>query len=201
MNGLLLIIPVAAIAFVATNIDNLVLLVMFLLRYQSHRAVVRVAYLVGLSLIGLASFLIGLLAGSVPVHYLGLLGLVPISIGVAGIFSLIRGPGPQSETSHLQTMSAASVFFVTLTTQLGNGADTVLTFAALFADSLPGADYLIAFTIAVMAVLFLSIANYLISHPVLSNLMQRHAQRVTPFVLIFVGLYILVNTGTDLLPD
>ena len=48
-------------------------------------------------------------------------------------------------------MSAASVFFVTLTTQLGNGADTVLTFAALFADSLPGADYLIVFTIAVMA--------------------------------------------------
>lgn len=200
LNGLIVIIPFAAAAFVATNIDNLALLVLLLLRYRRHRAVVSVAYLVCLFLLGLISFLTSLLAGTVPVHYVGLLGLVPLSIGAIGIFRLVRGPVVEDETGQEKTMNATSVFIVALSAQLGNGADTVLTFGALFADSLRAASYLIMFTMAAMAVLFLGLANYFVKQPVLGELIQRHANRLTPFVLIFVGLYILANTGTDTLP-
>ena len=201
MNGLILIIPVAAIAFVATNIDNLALLVVFLFRYRCHRVVVGAAYLVGLLLMGLLSVLLGLLASVVPIQFLGLLGLVPISIGAVGIFRLSRGPVLEDEISQEQLASTAAVFAATLLTQLGNGADTVLTFGALFADSLRAASLMIMFTIAVMGVLFLYVANYFVRNPLLGDLMQRHAHRVTPFVLIFVGLYILANTASDLVPD
>ncbi len=200
MIDLLLIILVSVGAFVATNIDNLVLLVMFLLRYRDRRVVVATAYLICLSLIGLVSFTISLLASTAPVHYLGLLGLVPISIGVMGIWRLARGSVVQKETVQDETISAAAVFVVTLSTQLGNGADTALTFASLFADSVPGADQLIIVTMAVMAILFLWLANYCVKHPVFSDAMQRHAHRVMPFLLILVGVYILANTGTDLMP-
>ena len=201
MNGLILIIPVAAFAFVATNIDNLALLVLFLFRYRCHREVVGIAYLVGLLLMGLLSVLLSLLASVVPIQFLGLLGLVPISIGAVGIFRLSRGPVLEDEISQEQSASAAAVFAATLLTQLGNGTDTVLTFGALFADSLRAASLMIMFTIAVMGVLFLCIANYFVRNPLLGDLMQRHAHRVTPFVLIFVGLYILANTASDLVPD
>jgi cadmium resistance protein CadD (predicted permease) len=161
---------------------------------------VGVAYLVCLFLLGLVSFLTSLLAGTVPVHYVGLLGLVPISIGAVGIWRLARGPVIEDETGQEKTMNATSVFIVASSAQLGNGADTVLTFGALFADSLRAASYLIMFTMAAMAVLFLGLANYFVKQPVLSELIQRHAHRLTPFVLIFVGLYILANTATDTLP-
>ena len=195
-----MIIVIAAGAFVATNIDNLALLVMFLLRYRDQRLVVATAYLIGVSIIGIVSFTISLLASTAPVHYLGLLGLVPISIGAMGIWRLTRGSVAQKETLQNESISAAAVFVVTLSTQLGNGTDTVLTFGSLFADSVPGADQLIMVTMAVMAVLFLWLANYCVKHPVFSDMMQRHAHRVTPFLLILVGAYILANTGTDLMP-
>jgi cadmium resistance protein CadD (predicted permease) len=196
----LLIIVIAAGAFVATNIDNLALLVMFLLRYRDQRLVVATAYLTGVSLLGIVSFTISLLASTAPVHYLGLLGIVPISIGAMGIWRLARGSVAQKENLQNESISAAAVFVVTLSTQLGNGTDTVLTFGSLFADSVPGADQLIMVTMAVMAVLFLWLANYCVKHPVFSDMMQRHAHRVTPFLLILVGAYILANTGTDLMP-
>jgi len=201
LSSSLIIIVVAAGAFVATNIDNLVLLVMFFLRYRDRRLLVAAAYLVGLSLIGLVSYLISLLASTAPVHYLGLLGLVPISIGIIGIWRLASSSVAENEAAQEDTVGAAAVFAVTLSTQLGNGADTVLTFGSLFADSVPGADQLIVLTMAVMAVLFLCVANYFVNHPALSKLMQRHAHRVTPFLLMLVGIYILANTGTDLIPD
>ena len=160
MNGLILIIFVAAAAFLATNTDNLALLVVFLLRYRCHRLVVGIAYLVGLSLVVLLSFLLSLLAGAVPVQYLGLLGFVPISIGVVGIYRLIRGPAAESDSRQEQTASAAAVFVATMFTQLGNSTDTLLTFGPLFADSMRAASYMIMFTIAVMGALFLLAANY-----------------------------------------
>ncbi len=200
MNGLILILLVAAAAFLATNMDNLALLVVFLLRYRCHRVIVGIAYLVGLSLVVLLSFLLSLLASAVPVQYLGLLGLVPISIGVVGIYRLIRGPAAENDSSQEQTASAAAVFVATMFTQLGNSTDTLLTFGPLFADSMRTASYMIMFTIAVMGALFLFAANYFVKHPLLSDLLQRHAQRVTPFLLISVGLYILANTASDLVP-
>jgi cadmium resistance protein CadD (predicted permease) len=142
-----------------------------------------------------------LLASAVPVQYLGLLGLVPISIGAVGLFRLSRGPAAANDSSHEQTASAAAVFAATLFTQLGNSTDTLLTFGPLFADSMRAASYMIMFTVAVMGALLLFAANYFVKHPLLSDPLQRHAHRVTPFVLIFVGLYILANTATDLVPD
>ena len=195
-----MIILVAAAAFLATNMDNLALLVVFLLRYRCHRVVVGIAYLVGLSLVVLLSFLLSLLASAVPVQYLGLLGFVPISIGVVGIYRLIRGPAVENDFRQEQTASAAVVFVTTMFTQLGNSADTVLTFGPLFADSMRAASLMIMFTIAVMGVLFLYIANYSVRNPLLGDLIQRHAHRVTPFLLIVVGLYILANTASDLVP-
>ena len=200
MNGLILIILVAAAAFLATNMDNLALLVVFLLRYRCHRVIVGIAYLVGLSLVVLLSFLLSLLASAVPVQYLGLLGFVPISIGVVGIYRLIRGPAPESDSRQEQTASAAAVFVTTMFTQLGNSTDTLLTFGPLFADSMRAASYMIMFTIALMGALFLFAANYFVKHPLLSDLLQRQAHRATPFLLIFVGLYILANTASDLVP-
>lgn len=195
-----MIIVITAGAFIATNIDNLALLVMFLLRYRDHRLVITAAYLTGVSLIVAVSFTISLLASTAPVHYLGLLGLVPMSIGAMGIWRLARGSVVQKENLQNESISGAAVFVVTLSTQLGNGADTVLTFGSLFADSLPGTDQLIMVTMAVMALLFLWLAIYCVNHPAFSDGVQRHAHRVTPFLLILVGLYILANTGTDLLP-
>jgi len=87
----------------------------------------------------------------------------------------------------------------TLISQLGNGADTIVIFGVLFADSTPAADMLIILTLAAMAVTFVIVGIYTVRHPALSKWVGRYAHRAMPFILIVVGVYVLANTASDLL--
>jgi cadmium resistance protein CadD (predicted permease) len=197
---LLSIIPIAIGAFLATNLDNLTLLVALLARYRSRTSNVVAGYVACMLFVGLISFGIGKAADIVPVRYLGLLGLIPVSIGVVGIIKLLRtrGQGPATEETPID--GAKSAFFASLLTQLGNVGDTIVTFSILFADSSPLADILVIFTLGAMTASFVIVAIYAIRHPAVSHWIERYAHRVTPFILIIVGAYILTNTATDLLP-
>lgn len=201
MNSLITIIPIAAGAYIATNLDNLVLLVLLLTRYGNHTASVIAGFFACMFILGTTGFWIGMAANIAPVEYLGLLGFVPISIGIIGVVKLLRGEAGPIEADEQSIGGMRTVFMATLISQLGNGADTIVTFGALFADSMPSADILIVLTLAAMAVIFVLVAIYTIRHPSLNDLIRRHGHRVTPFILIIVGAYILANTATDLLPD
>ena len=200
MNEILGISSVAAGAFVATNLDNLVLLVTFLTRFPRRSFNVIAGYLSGVLFIGFVAFWIGKAADYAPVEYLGLLGLVPISIGAIGIVKLFRRHADETVTAVSPTDGVKTAYVATLVTQLGNGADTIVTFGALFADSKPASDILICLTIAAMAAVFALVAIYAVRHPAVSGSIDRHAHRVTPFILLIVGAYILLNTATDVLP-
>jgi cadmium resistance protein CadD (predicted permease) len=200
MDNLIAIIPVAAVAYIATNLDNFVLLVALLARYRRQTISVIAGYLGCMGLLGLVGFMIGEAADAAPVEYLGLLGLIPISIGIVGIIRLVRGRSASSSGLPSSPRVGYSVFLAVLLTQLGNGADTVVTFGVLFADSVPAADRLIGMTLLVMAGLFVLVALHAVRHPRISNGIEQYADRVTPFILLFVGVYVLLNTSTDLMP-
>ena len=56
----------------------------------------------------------------------------------------------QSIVSDIFAWILKKVFMVTLSSQLGNGADTIVVLGALFADSMPTADFLIILTLPEM---------------------------------------------------
>ena len=201
MNSLIVIIPIAAGAYVATNLDNFILLISMLARYRNHTSIVVAGYFGCLMILVFVGFWIGEAANIAPVEYLGLLGLVPISIGTAELIKLRRGRAKITVAKEKSADGVQRVFMVTLISQLGNGADTIVVFGVLFADSMPSADTPIILTLAVMAVIFVLAAIYSVRHPTLSQWIDRYAYRAMPFVLIFVGVYVLANTATDLLPD
>ena len=200
MNSLIVIVPIAAGAYVATNLDNFILLVAMLARYRNHRSIVVAAYIACMLIFGFVGFLIGKASDVVPVEYLGLLGFVPVSIGAVELVNLRRGKARVTVVEEKSTDGVKEVFATTLFSQLGNGADTIVVFGVLFADSLPFADILIILTLAAMAVIFVLVGIYAVRHPALSEWIDRYAYRAMPFVLIIVGVYIVANTATDLLP-
>ena len=149
----------------------------------------------------LIGFAIGHAAGTVPVEYLGLLGLVPITLGIVGLRRLFGHVPALAELKQERTRKGATVFVATAGTQLGNGTDSIITMAALFADSNPAADMLIIGTIAATISLFVFIGNYSVRHRAFAEWIDRYGHRVTPFILIIVGVYIFANTATDILAD
>ena len=201
MNSMIAIIPVAAGAYAATNMDNFLLLVGLLARYRKHTANVIAGFFACTLTLALVGFLIGKAANVVPVQYLGLLGFVPITIGVIELIQLRRGNARVAEANEESIDGSKKVFMTTLSSQLGNGTDTVVVFGVLFIDSAPSADILMIITFVVMASIFVGLGIYAIRHPALSDRIDRYAHRVMPFILIFVGAYVVANTATDLIPN
>lgn len=197
---MLQVIPVAAGAFVATNLDNFALLVTFLARYRQRSFAVGAAYFAGILLLSLVGLGIGITAALAPVEYLGWLGLVPIALGILGIVELVRKKQETEVAQFERAGGLQTAFFATLLAQLGNGTDTLITLAALFADSNPVSDIIIALTLLGMGTVFFTAALYAIRRPALAAVIDRYAPRVTPFILIAVGAYIVANTATDVLP-
>ena len=201
MNSLIAIIPIAAGAYVATNLDNFILLVSLLARYRNHTPHVVVGYFACMLILGFVGYSIGVAANIVPVEYLGLLGFVPISIGAYELMQMRGGKATVALAEEKAVDGVKKVFLAALISQLSNGADTVVVFGVLFTDSNAPADILIILTLVAMAVIFVLVGIYAVRHPALSKWIERYAYRAMPFVLIIVGIYILANTVTDILPD
>jgi cadmium resistance protein CadD (predicted permease) len=191
---------VAAGAFVATSLDNLLLLSAFHGSYRTHTSTVTSAYVTGMLLIGVLCVAIGETGEFVPVTYLGLLGLIPLSIGVISLLRLLGKNRPGDDAVINTNINQDKVFATVLTTQLANGADTTATFSALLADSSDHYDFLIEPTFLAMVFIFAGLAKYSQNHKKFTELLSRYGHYVTPVILIVVGVFILNNTVSDLMP-
>lgn len=201
MIEILIILTVTAGAFIGTNLDNLALLVTLHTHYRDHRWAVSAGYITGMLVVGIICLLIGELDELIPVAYLGLLGVIPVASGVVALFRLLRKGAPDRVRDNTAADNTArSIFSVLLITQLSNSTDTIIAFSALLAESTDFADHQIAPAYLVMVVFFAWLARYFLKHQRLSSILERYGGYVTPFILILVGVYIINNTVTDLLP-
>ncbi len=200
MNELLIIIGVTAGAFISTNLDNLLLLATMYSRYSRHPWTVTAGYFVGMNLIAAITISIGLVGEIIPLAYLGLLGVIPMMMGIHALWKLFRRSQAEEVGNSYAGNSVLAIFFALITIQLSNGADTIITFSALYADSSNSSDYIVAPTFFALVGIFAGLAYYSVKHPRLSQFIVRYGQYVTPFILIFVGFYIFSNTASDLAP-
>jgi cadmium resistance protein CadD (predicted permease) len=125
------------VVFASTNIDDLlVLLIFFADRRYKTRHVVLGQYL-GFSGLLAVSFICCFLAIAVPARWLGLLGLWPLSIGLYRLYQLAKKKDSQSDVFTMQTSTGTfHVAFVTL----ANGGDNICAYrTAPSAGSWPGA--------------------------------------------------------------
>jgi len=200
MIDMITIIAITSGAFIATNLDNLVLLVALYSRYESNTNTVTLGYLTGMILIGAICLGIGELGELIPLAYLGLLGIIPMLIGVIALFHLFQKPAFDAAPADTYHTSPWAIFVATLTTQLSNGADSIITFSVFMADSSDASDYLIESTFLGMSCVFAGVAYYSLKHRKVSQFLDHYGHYVTPFILILVGCYVLSNTATDLMP-
>jgi cadmium resistance protein CadD (predicted permease) len=200
MDEVLTITAITAGAYVGTNLDNLLLLVTFHSRYKDQSSAVTAAYVAVMILVGALGFLIGKGGNLIPIDYLGLLGIIPMLIGVWALLQLLRRPPQKQKSETVTSFGIKAVFLAVFMTQLSNGTDSIITFSILFADSGDTPDLVIVLAFFGMVCLFAWLAFYLLKHRKTSDILQRYGHYATPFILILVGYYILSNTATDLMP-
>ncbi len=181
----------AIAAFVATNIDDLaVLLVLFAQcrRGRQRRDVVLGQYFgfTGLLLLSLPGFLGGQV---IPRPWLGWLGLLPIAIGFKAQFAAALDQ-PVTDPSHRgRSLGILAIAGVTI----ANGGDNLGIYLPLFANQTGLSLGIMVLTFWVMVGCWCGLARWIAERPQLEPWLQAHSQRWVPIVLMGLGLYIWIE--------
>lgn len=190
----LTIIALVAGSYAATNIDNLTILVSWMLAGQVSSTGIAKGYAIATVAVLAISTFLGLSSNVIPLELVGYLGVFPIGLGIYSLIGQIRGQSQQTETN---TGSGAALGIAA--TLIANSADSVIIFSPILADSQTIIDGYIAVAFVVVAVIWFWIAKITSQRAAKLDVAVRVAGWVAPFIMIYVGIYILMDTATDVI--
>lgn len=189
----------ALAVFVATDIDDLLLLAAFFAdKRLAPRAIVAGQFL-GIAALVLASALAALLALAIPPGWVALLGLVPLGMGIHAALQLRADDdddGDEADAGLAAEQRAerrlhSQLLAVALVT-IANGGDNLGAYIPLFARD-AGLIVPYALVFAAMTALWCALAWWLVRHPRLGGSVNRYGRLLLPIVLITLGLVILAS--------
>jgi cadmium resistance protein CadD (predicted permease) len=197
MKHLFAILSIAILLFASTNLDDIFVLVGFFAdrRYYTREIVAG-------QFVGIAS-LFGVCVGAslismvISLPYVGLLGVVPILIGGKKLLNSFHERDKKEESLEGQSDGhrygkVASVAVVTV----ANGGDNIAVYMPYFSIRSCVELVVIGLVFAIMTALWCFVARAIVKHPTLGAPLRRYGHRITPVVLICLGLLVLYQAGS-----
>lgn len=190
MSEFLSLLGVGISAFVATNIDDtFVLILLFSIPSLLTRNVI-IGQFLGIVLLVVISSSAALLALAIPAFVIGLMGFIPIIIGIKRLTNL-RGKPETIQAMKKEYLSFLSVTAITIS----NGGDDIGVFIPLFAKYNTVAEVSVLISIfLIMTGIWCIVTFYFIRHPFVASRINVLSNAVTPFVLIGIGVYIIIDS-------
>jgi cadmium resistance protein CadD (predicted permease) len=184
----------AAGVFAGTNVDDLlVLTVLFLAARASGKPrpwQVWAGQYAGIGVLVLVSALAALGLTLVPDRWVGLLGLVPIALGLRGLVAAVRRSG-DGDDAPVVAGSAIAVAGVTI----ANGADNIAVYTPLFRTIGVGSTVVTIVVFAVLVAVWCLAASWLGSHRRVIAAVGRYGHWLVPLVFIVIGVVIIAESG------
>lgn len=181
--------------FAGTNIDDIIVLtVLFLTSRASGKPrpwQIVLGQYAGIGVLIAASAIAALGLTIVPDQWVGLLGLIPIALGVRSLVQAIRARNDGEDASPVVASGLFSVAAVTI----ANGADNISVYTPMF-RTLGVGDSLI--TVAVFTVLvaaWCAAGAWLGGHRRIIDVVTRFGHWIVPAVFIAIGTVILAESG------
>ncbi|NJP32452.1 cadmium resistance transporter [Micromonospora thermarum] len=179
----------AAVVFAATDVDDIVILTLFFVAARTTGRprpgqIVAGQYL-GIGALALASAVVaaGLLV--VPDPWTGLLGLLPVALGVRALLDRDDDETPAVVGG---TLGVAGV-------TIANGADNVAVYVPVFRALGPADSAVFLLVFVVLIALWCAAGAWLGGHPRVVRLVERAGHWLVPAVLVAIGVVILVTSG------
>ena len=189
-------IGVGTAAFAATDIDDLFVLMLFFSNPAYGGRQVVIGQYVGIGALVTAGIVGSLIALVVPQWIVGLMGLLPITIGIKKLIDLRKGEDDYDESlKTLQSNRKSYLRFLTVAgVTVANGGDNIAVYVPLFASSSTPAEVitLVAIFLAVTAV-WCALAYRLVNHRIVAKRLSRIGHILLPAVLIGLGIFILAE--------
>ena len=195
MSGLLGTVAAGAVLFVGTNVDDLVVLtVLFLAARAAGRPPpwrIWAGQYAGIGVLVLVSVLGALGLAVVPDRWVGLLGLVPIALGVRGWIRARRGTEDEPPVAAGGILPVAGI-------TIANGADNIAVYTPAFRTLGVAGTAVVVAVFAVLVAVWCATAAWLGSHRRVIAGVERYGHWLVPLVFIAIGLLILVPAILEL---
>ncbi|MDG1204777.1 MAG: cadmium resistance transporter [Pseudomonadales bacterium] len=183
--------------FAVTNLDNLIILVFLLGQSPNARQHVLMGFVAAVILV-IAVSSVGILIGTLlSPSLVGYLGFGPLLIGIYILYQQLRSTENKS-TAVISAMGAPSrVWLTTVVLMFSNSADSIAVLLPLLAESGSMPTLLIVSIYLLTSILWCAISIKIASNADLAKRINDRGEKLVPWVMIAVGIYVLSNTGTD----
>ena len=184
--------------FIATNIDDIIVLSLFFARGAGRRgttARILVGQYLGFAGILGASVLVTLGAGAfLPPEVIPYFGLIPLGLGLWAAWQAWRNRGADDDDEAKVEGKKVGVWTVAGVT-FANGGDNIGVYVSVFLSVGPAAvvAYCIVFLALVAALV--GLGKFVATRRPIAELLERWEHILFPIVLIGLGIFILVSGG------
>jgi cadmium resistance transport/sequestration family protein len=191
----------STVAFITTNIDDIFILMLFFSDPKRKNVTVILGQYVGISTLIAISFIGSFIGLIIDLKYVGLLGLIPIYIGIKSMRSLFNRNSPKDEEREIMLRADQSgnqmqqVLSVTAIT-IANGGDNISIYVPLYATLTSSGKATMTTVFLLMTAVWCLLAIYLSNHPMIKKSVEKYGHIFTPIVFILLGIYILVESQT-----
>ena len=201
-----LVVIVAVTAFIATNLDDIFVLIAYFAHRDFNKISIVLGQYIGVSLLIFISSLAYFFKFIIPNSYIALFGILPIFIGFKSLWSL-RNDGSKdlliesyTQNNHDENKNSNSEFSINKTFKVTsvtffNGGDNIGVYAPLFASM---TVFPLVFTILIfmfMIGLWCFVGYFMVNNRIIGNKLKRYGHIIQPFVLILIGLGVLLGGG------
>jgi cadmium resistance protein CadD (predicted permease) len=184
--------------FISTDLDDVFVLLGFFADPKF-----RIRQIVAGQFLGIAILYAVSVAGSwvsllIPPVIVGLLGLVPIAMGLKNLWEL-RSYSNENEPllTELRTSSVGGVNVMAVVAMtVANGGDNVSVYIPLFATRSGSTIALMGIVFGIMTAAWLALAYWLTRHRTIGAPVRRYTRLLMPFVYIALGIFILYQAGS-----
>lgn len=200
---IVLTILLAVTAFLATNIDDLFIIVVFFTRKDVTKTSVVIGQYIGILVLITISILSIIFKFIIPSTYIAFLGLIPIFLGMRKLWNLIQGSNEDektiiktklnsdenSKTTNSNTLQVSAITFA-------NGGDNLGVYIPLFLSMETLQVGLTCLIFMVMTGFWCILGYFMVNNNVVGNKLESYGHWIFPWVLILIGVGILLGSGT-----
>jgi len=193
--GIFAVVLTAALLFAATNADDIVVLTVLSISSrasgQPRRWQIWAGQYAGFAVLIAASLAAAAGLALVPLHWLWLLGLVPLGLGLGKLATAIRAHRSGQQASPAAVSGLTGVTGLTII----NGGDNLSAYIPVFRTS-NAAEIAVIIAVFLAGVGLYCLASVRLSgHRAVIQAVQQWGQWIVPVVFILIGFYIFYKTG------
>jgi cadmium resistance protein CadD (predicted permease) len=185
----------AVVLFISTDLDDVFVLLGFFADPRFRIRHIVAGQFIGIAVLYAVSVLGSLVSLVMPIAFVGLLGLVPITMGLKSAWELWTSSDASEQVSRGSPIGRANIAAVFAMT-VANGGDNVSVYTPLFAMQSASNIAIMGAVFGIMTGIWLNFAYWLTRHRAIGAPVRRYARVLMPFVFIALGVSILYQAGT-----